>query len=216
MQESKPQEEAKPSPKPEPKEEVPRKEVLLKKKAKNHDKLPPSEQRELDAILAEEALAHEHGALIHKLSESADKYGRKQIGAIKKEITSRVGDLHAQERVEVDGVLKIYRKGMADADKELKATMQKIQEQHNKLLAEFKSERDKDENVVRSGYREKYDEAELEMDDECEKVHTLVASFIEDIQQLSIEQLRELNTAGIVQVTGGKNRDYLVVPGTKT
>jgi hypothetical protein len=200
-----------------PEEEQRKQELLAKqaKKAQRHEKLTKAEDKELEALLTIERLEQERQAAIHRLSSTADTYGRKEIGRIKREVTDQVKELHADEQATTAGIMKIYRKGMAELDKETKAAMQRIQEQHNKMLQAIKNERDKDERAVREGYRKQYEELESQMDADTNQVSDLVASFILDIKDLELEQLQELLRSGIVQIGGGKERDYLVVPGTE-
>lgn len=200
-----------------PDEEKRKQELLAKqaKKEKHREKLTKAETKELEALLTIESLEKERQAAIHRLSSGADTYGRKEIGRIKREITDQVKELHQDEQTVVDGIMKIYRKGVADADKTLRRTMQKMQEDHNKLLKQFKDKRDEDERDVRAGYRKQYEELELQMNADTDQVANLVASFVQDIKELELGQLQELLKAGIIQIGGGKERDYLVVPGTE-
>lgn len=200
-------------------DEEKRKQELLEKKAKkekHHERLSKAEDKELEALLTIEKLEHERMAAIHKLSETADTYGRKEITRIKREITDQVKELHADEQTVTAGIFKIYKKGMGELDKETKAAMQRIQEQHNTMLKQLTDKRDADVRDVRDGYRKQYDEREAQMSADTNQVSDLVAAFIADIQELELEQLKELATAGITQVGGqGKDKDYLVVPGTE-
>lgn len=200
-----------------PKEEERKKELVAKKaqKEKRHERLTKVEAKELEALLTIEKLEYDRQAAIHKLSETADTFGRRAIGQIKRTVTDQVKQLHVDEKTETAGIFKIYRRGMAEADKELKTTMQKIQERHNELLGKFKRERDKDEGEIRARYRKEYDGHEAQMTADMDEVAALVSDFLRDIRGMELEPLQELLRAGIVQVGGNdKNRDYLVVPGS--
>jgi hypothetical protein len=200
-----PEQKAKPE---KPKES--RKEILLRKKAKNHDRLPPALQEELDEILAAEKAAHDHAALVHTLSANADKWGRKEIGVIKREVTDRVRVFGGKENTETTGVQKIYAKGKADMEREMKATMQQVQETHNKGLKALKEQLEKDLASVRERYSGQYKEAEFEIRDRTDQTLNLVGDFTAALPDLTLEQLKELSDKGVLQVT---DTECLVVPG---
>lgn len=201
-----------------PDEEERHKELLAKKaqKEKRHEKLSKADARELDALTTIKQLEYDRQAAIHKLSETADKFGRKKIGAIRRDVTGQVKALSDAEHTEAAGIKKIYTKGQAEMVKEMKAAMQRVQETHNKALADLQAQRELDEEEVRQRYRKQYDGHEAQMKADEDEASALVADFIRDIQELELEQLQELVKTGIVQVGGNrKNRDYLVVPGAE-
>lgn len=192
-----------------------RKKALQAKKAKAHDRLPAKEDEELTALLQVEKQEHDRQAAIHKLIEQADKYGRKEIGRVRKEITDRVKALHEDERTELAGVEQIYRKSRTDMEKEMKAAMQRIQEQHNQMMGELQAGHDKDVAAVRDRYRDGYKTAEVDIDTEIDRVASLVTSFNDMVQGLELPQLQKLQAEGILQLNGNsKGGDFLVVPGS--
>lgn len=212
--------EKKPDPKPikvqmVPKEpEVDRKTELMRKKAREHDRLPPAEEKELQEILAAEALEKRKGAALHKLSDRADKHGRKRIGEIKRKITDQVSSFSTAKGMDINVVMTDYNSAMKELDRHTKKAMQEIQEAHNRAKNELEAKKEQGLQEINSKYRSKYEEAELEMESQIEEVGGVVDDFQVSIQHLTLEQLEELEKNGVVEVTSeGKGADYITVPG---
>lgn len=212
--------EKKPDPKPikvqmVPKEpEVDRKTELMRKKAKDHDRLPPAEEKELQEILAAEALEKRKGAALHKLTEQADKYGRKRIGEVKRKITDQVADFSTAKGMDTNAILTDFSNAMKDLDRGTKKAMQEIQEAHNRAKKELEGKKEQSLQEINGKYKSKYEEAELEMESQMEEVGAQVDDFQMVIRTLTLEQLEELVKTGVVEVTSeGKGADYITVPG---
>lgn len=201
------QKEAKPE---EPKES--RKEILLRKKAKNHDHLPPALQEELDEILAKEKAQHDHAALIHTLTKNADTWGRKEIGSIKREVTDRVRVFGSQESEEVKQQHGFYRRDKKEAERIAKKAMQGIQEKLNATLKKLDEENAARVAEIHEKYKGQYQEAETEISDRVDQALALVGDFTTALPALTLDQLKELSNTGVLQVGEG---DFLVLPGAE-
>jgi len=192
-----------------------RKKELQTKKAKAYDKLPKKEEEELVELLAVEKAEHDRQAAIHRLTEGADKYGRKTIGQVQREVTDRVKSFNEDEKTEIAGVMAIYTKGRKDVEKETKAAMQRIQEQHNETMAALQKNYERDTEEVRSRYRTQYLEAENELTTRVEQIANQVGAFSEEIKNLDLPQLETLLKDGILPHSPDPNtEDFLVVPGS--
>jgi hypothetical protein len=199
-----------------PKQQERKTELLAKKAAreKRHEKPTKADQKELDELLAVEKAEHDRQAIIHKLASNADTYGRKEVARIRRTVTDRVKQIHQEETVEISGITKIYKEGRADLEREMKAAMQRVQEQHNKAMANLKAEEEKDLAEVRARYKSGYDQASEEIDSGTDAVAQEVSSFVADIQELELEQLQALQNDGILQNGSRKSATFIVVPGT--
>jgi len=196
-----------------PKQEEQKQKLLRKRERDPNKKLPKAFQKELDELLAIEKAEYDRQAAIHRLSSDADTYGRKEIGRIKREVTDRVKKLNQEETTEVSGILKIYKKSRGEMEREMKAAMQRVQEQHNKVMAELKAEEEKDLAEARARYKGGYDQASSDIEHGTNAVTTEVAEFIRDIQGLELPQLQTLLTDGILQNGSRKSATFIVVPG---
>jgi hypothetical protein len=191
------------------------KDKLQRKKDRDPNKgLPKALQKELDELLAIEKAERDRQGIIHKLASSADTYGRKEIGRIKRAVTDRVKKIGEDESTETAGVRKIYKKGRADLEREMKAAMQRVQEQHNAAMKTMAEEEEKDLAEVRARYKAGYDQAREEIDTGTDAVAREVSSFVADIQELELEQLQKLQAEGILQNGNRKSASFIVVPGS--
>jgi len=194
--------------------EVDRKTELLRKKAREHDRLPPAEEKELQGILAAEALEKRKGAALHKLSERADKHGRKRIGEIKRKITDQVASFSTAKGMDINVVTTDFNSAVRELDRNTKKAMQEIQETHNRARKELEAQKEKSLQEISDKYKSKYEEAELEMESQIEEVGGVVDDFQVSIQSLTLEQLEELEKSGVVEITAeGKGADFITVPG---
>lgn len=192
---------------------VDRKTELMQKKAKDRDRLPPEEEKELQAIMAAEALEKRKGALLHKLVERADKAGRKQVGEVKKKITSHVAAFSQEKSLQIKGVNDAFGEALKELDKITKKAMQDVQEAHNKSRAEIVARNNERTTEITKLYQVKYDDAELEMDSQIQEVANAIGAFQSAIQNLTIEQLEELEKNGVVAANPkGKETDFISVP----
>lgn len=189
-----------------------RKEFLLRKKAKNHDHLPPALQEELDEILAQEKAEHDHAALVHKLVSSADTWGRKEINTIKREVTDRVRVFGSKDSEETKKQLQVYQRAKKEIEQKAKREMQDVQERLNAALAKLRSENDEAVAQIREKYHGQYRVAEAEITERVDRTLSLVADFTAVVPSLTLEQLEELSSTGILQVGEG---DFLVTPGAE-
>ena len=217
--EEKKQEAAEETPAPPKKPEKSRKEILLStqaQKKRRGENLNKAEQKELDAILEEEKLEHERGAIVHKLTESVTKYQRKESGRIRREVTDRVKGFSGQESSEItqvkaaiNGERKAAKKAVDEAVKALHKDL--------KVALETLDKRESEETAaVSAKYRSQYDEAAHQIEHDVGNVETMVRFFKDGIQNLTLEQLRVLQKDGVVEV--GKvdgQPDYLVMPGSE-
>lgn len=191
-----------------------RKKELQAKKAKAHDKLPEKEDKELGTLLQVEKDEHARQAAIHRLTEAADKYGRKTIGQIQREVTDRVKSFSEDEKTEIAGVNQIYTTGRKDIEKETKTAMQRIQEHHNEVLADLQKAFDRDAAEVRERYRLNFLEAETELNTRMEEIANQVGAFSEEIKALELPQLETLLKDGILSYSSSPGTEgFLVVPG---
>lgn len=190
------------------------KQKLQQQKARDpNKKLPKAFVEKLDELLAIEKAEYDRQAAIHKLSSAADTYGRKETARIRRAVTDRVKEINKKERVEVGGIQKIYKKGRAELEKGMKAAMRRVQEQHNKAMAEMEAEEEKNLAEVRGRFKEGYDQASSDIECDTNAVAITVATFIEDIQDLELEQLQVLETDGVLQNGSNENATFIVVPG---
>lgn len=178
-----------------------RKDELLAKKAdreRKFSKLSSDEQEELDALLEEEKLEKEHGALVHKLTEAADTYGRKTVARIRREVTDKVAAFSAEEKLELGGIHRKYANKRSNAEREMRKAMKKIQEEHARNLGDLDAQQDKETEAVKHKYSGQYRAASAELKERVDEVTHKVAAFSEDIPHISLEKLRELEKNGTV------------------
>lgn len=193
---------------------LPRKEQLLAKKAKNHDRLPKKEQEELDEILAAEKAEHDRAAVLHRLSSAADTYGRKSIARRTREVTDKVKSFAGEEQKEVEQQLRARKTAAEAARDAAKREMKRVQEELNAKLKQVESDSDGEISHIRLKYRDQYREAESEIQGHTDDVTTEVAEFVETIQSLDLERLLELEKQGTVQLpSDSASTIFLVVPG---
>jgi vacuolar-type H+-ATPase subunit H len=176
-------------------------------------KLTKKDKESLEAILKEEAAEKHHGALIHKLAEAADKFGRKEIGSIKVEVTRRVGLFGKDESMKIKKV-NDSRKGRKDeAHKRAKDEMSRIQRELDSELKKIDKACDEAASEIHKAFRPQYEEAEQEMQTRTDQIMDLVGHYTQTIQTLDTEQLEVLSKEGVVEVVNedGK-KEYLVRP----
>jgi len=191
-----------------------RKKELQTKKAKAHDKLPKKEEEELVELLAAEKAEHDRQAAIHRLTEAADKYGRKTIGQVQREVTDRVKVFGEDEKKEIAGVNQIYASGRKEMEKETKAAMQKIQERHNEGMAALQRSLEESAAEVRERYRGHFIVAEAELNRRTEEIANQIGSFTEEIKALELPQLETLLKDGLLPYSSSPGTEgFLVVPG---
>lgn len=207
----------KPPEKPE-KPERSRKEELLMKQSlskRRGDKLTKAEQKELEAILEEEKLEHERGAIIHKLTESALKYQRKESGKIKREVTDRVREFSGQESAELAQVRKAIKEERKTAQKAVDEAIAALQKDLKAALSALDKKEAEETAEVQAKYRSQYDDAAAQIEHDVTNVETTIRLFKDDVQNLTLDQLRTLQKDGVVEVGKVKGQpDYLVAPGT--
>lgn len=194
-----------------------RKAELSTKKKKAHDRLPKEEEEELATLLSTEDHERRRRALIHRLAEEADKYGRKEAEKLKREITDRVAVFSKTEGEEKTIIAAEHRRALNEAEKAMKAAMRQVQEQYSTQRKEENQVFDVAMAETRARHRKKYDDAELEMATRLGELSNQVGSFTVDIQELELDQLEILYRDGVIKMgdqAGGEN--YLVVPGAST
>lgn len=187
-------------PKAKPEEEMTRDEVKQMLLRKGPLKLTKADKKKLDEIAAEEEHEERVGALQHRLQERADKWGRRQIGAIKREVTDRVAKVNREELAELSRLRQSNTDAVAQAKAEAKAEMTRIQEELDRKLKNLVSNLNEAEQVTRANYRPQYDEAEAEITTRVDEVTDTVAAFIESIQDLTVEQLEDLHKEGVINI----------------
>jgi hypothetical protein len=200
-----------PAPPEKPKTRDERKAELQAKMQREHGRLPQAEAKELFEITQAEELERKRGALIHKLCEKVDRYGRKEAGKVRREVTDKVAGFNTEKLAEQAGVEDSYTESYRAQDKATKKAMQNLQEEHNKAVAELRTKRDVQVRELVQKYAGRFSEAEQELENRLLELDAMVVDFTSSIQALSLEELEELFKGGTVKVKGGE--DYLVVPG---
>jgi len=179
------------------------------KKERHKEELPAREALELKKLEAVDGAEKSRQGLIHRLAEAADKFGRKEITVITRAVTDQVKVINTEETTEIGGLQRIYSKGEADMEREMRAAMQRIQESHNKAIKDLSDNFDKDSASVRAIYKGRYDDASALLKERTEGSSELVAHFISAVQGLEVEQLETLRKDGVLQI----GEEFLVVPG---
>jgi hypothetical protein len=212
--------EKKPEPPKKPERpKVSRKDELLAKKAhaeRKHSKLTKAEQKELDEILEQEKLERERGAIIHKLSEAATKYERKEGGKIRREVTDRVKVFSKDEDRELGEVRTAIKAERKAAKKAVDDAVQALQSDLKKAMTALDAKEHQEVTEVQAKYRTQYDDASSQIEHDIRNVEATVRYFKDELQHLTLDQLRTLQKDGVVEVGKVKgNPDYLVAPGTE-
>lgn len=195
---------------------VDRKTELLAKKAKNHNSLPPAEQKELEEILAKEVRERRRGAFIHKLRERAEHYGRKAAVTITKEVTDMVADFSKRKAEQTESIWAEYRSVAKVLEKQLKQQMQELQETYNRAVASAAKIKDDALGEINQRYRTICDEREAEMNQRMSEIGSVVDDFSAILDALTLEELEELEKTGRTKMVGEEHgKDVVVIlPGS--
>ena len=138
----------------------------------------------------------ERGALIHTLSSAADTYAVKEAAKIVRRITDRVKDLSQIESDEIKKVTSTFEQDKKRAKKAADKAITVLKEDLAKVRAELEERKIEALNEVNLRYREMYDAAERELNEERSRVDFMVRNFKTVIDGLSIDKLKELAASG--------------------
>lgn len=196
------------SKKEEPKKEETRAEIKVRLLAIKDHKRTKKESLQLVAIAEEEAAEKTHGALIHRLTERADKWGRKQIATITREVTDEVAKIGPEESARMLSQHTSHRAKIADARAWAKAEMARIQSDLTTRVQNIDAEAIVAEEAIRAEFKPRYDQASWDIKDRSNDVTNTVGDFTQVLATLTTEQLEELQNDGTTQV----GDDCIAVP----
>ena len=158
---------------------------------------------------------HRRSALIHKLAEQADKWGRKTISACKAEVGSAVQELDRKQLVLVKEVKDLQ----ARKEKALRAACQKsiqaIQDKLQRDLEALQKQTDKGLDKISTEYAPAFEACADRESTEIDGISNRVGSFTGCLESLSLEQLEELEKKGQTTACIDGIANTVKVPGAK-
>lgn len=187
--------EKKPEPLPKTRDEI-KAEILALPEHKRTKK----QKDKLAALVAEKKAEEHRGALVHKLVERADKWGRREIRKVRRAVTDEVSIFSKEEAGEVRAESESYAAKLRNSKKGAAAEMQMIQVRLNDDLALLTQDHNEAAEAIRGQFRERYRRAEDDIDFRAEEIALTVGYFTEFLADLTAEQLEELHKEGTLQV----------------
>jgi len=198
-------------PSPPEEKKVDRKTELVAKKAKNHDRLPPAEEKELAEILAAEAVLERRGALIYKLRERAEKVARKEETRLRRKITDNVAKFGAERTEKVKSTMNTCRAVMKDIERVTESAIQELRETFNRNKKMLEEERDRELAEINKHYTDLFTQAELELETVASENQQHVSEFKMLLEGLPLEQLEELEKGKAVKISEGGTPEYIAL-----
>jgi len=190
---------------------VDRRTELAQKKARNRDRLPPDEEKELAAILAKEAEEHHREALVFRISERADKVNRKEAARLRRQVTDHVAGFSSEKNGKVKGFVDEYRTGLKSLEKITESAIQELRETFNRQKKVLEEGRDAELAKINQEYADRFSQAEQEMKDSLIMADLQTEEFKTVVKSLSLEQLEELEMGKAVKIPGGGADEYIAL-----
>lgn len=169
-------------------------------------KVTKAEKEWLEDYEAAQEYERERQAAIYKLTEAADKYGRKQLNVIKREASTRVGRFSKEEAALLAKSRQEWEEKLDAARKCNREEMQRLQEAHQKELSSIEEASDVDLTQIHDRFKCQYEEAEGELKARSQQLQDGIGAYSEAIKGLELEHLRELLKNGHVEVDMGNEQ----------
>ena len=192
-------------------EPVDRKTELLR--LRDRDRLTKEQTKELAELEEAERLVKERGALEHRLAEEVRKFVNRGRSHVLREVGERMKTEKAREQEQYNSLCASAVSKAQEAQKVADAAIDDIRRELRTTINSIYRQRDQQVQELRERYKPIYDDLERKLHDGQALLESEGSDFISALPELQLEQLRQLQKQGAVEVAVGDGTEWLTVPG---
>lgn len=179
-----------------------RQHIKIKLQGKAAKDLTQDERKALQKILKEEQDESRIAAAIARLTDNADRWGRKRIAVVTRVVTDDVVRFSKEEKDLLSTASATATKQAQGVRAQAEAEMKRLQKKLHNDLAALVKDREDVVNDIRNNFRPQYASAENRLKQATSDVSAQVGTYTELLRELEFPELEKLLKGETITIRG--------------